>query len=116
MTDLPCHKCGGFCCGIVPFENSLIQDLTQLGYIRRGIVSESMTATTSLLIREGVPLLEQLDNKCIFYDTPRRGCAIYDRRPQVCRIYGEEEALPCAYLHPDKAMKKLNEMIKRNKK
>jgi Fe-S-cluster containining protein len=37
------------------------------------------------------------DFLCVFFDRINHKCAIYEERPDVCRNYGEIEALPCPF-------------------
>jgi len=38
--------------------------------------------------------------KCPFL-TKEKQCMIYDDRPEVCRLFGVDERLPCPYLKPN---------------
>ena len=100
---LPCKKCGGRCCGPVPLRRRVFKEVRK----RFGVPKGTKIVETAM----GVLVLNLLTEKCGFYVGGK--CAIYELRPGVCKLYGECEALPCAYLHPEEAAKLTMERVQR---
>lgn len=82
--------CHAECCGIVPIPNETVSEFSYL--LRDGVkfmpFNESMTICAD---DKGV---------CGFLTTDYR-CAIYDHRPEICRMFGElgqkHPCLQCSY-------------------
>jgi len=83
MKELPCHKCPGLCCGPVPLSSRRLKAIeTHLDSLKD---DEYLRLST-----------QERDNlTCAFYDTEKHRCAVYEERPQVCRMYGLTETLQC---------------------
>jgi len=47
----------------------------------------------------------EMTDTCVFYKKGK-GCSIYEHRPILCKLYGESQNLPCAYLTMKKGKKK----------
>jgi Fe-S-cluster containining protein len=75
------------CCGIMIFHKKLImenKDKVELGWLEIEQKGEFACFIYP-------------DYRCPFLDRKSRLCKIYDRRPQVCRDYGNIEKLQCPY-------------------
>lgn len=91
-TKMKCklHKCKGACCYNIPFENN------ELETYKDKIVTPYFD---TLRIRNRiVPITDAVwnKNKCPFL-TAEFKCNIYENRPEVCRLMGESQELPCEY-------------------
>lgn len=56
--------------------------------------------------------LRKDDDHCVFLTT-MNGCAVYDDRPIVCRIYGLDSGFECPYLKPDGTVRRRHERRRR---
>lgn len=90
---IPCEKCPhkineneGFCCGIIPFPIKFLEDHKKL-FQENAELKEAGDM--------GVVLTPDL--LCVFFNRKEHNCAIYDERPEVCRMYGMVEKLPCPH-------------------
>ncbi len=89
MSKYPCKKCKGQCCYNVPFgDNELVRFADKI--ITPVIETERMTNGAILPLTAP----DVMENKCPFL-THNYKCNIYDNRPEVCRLFGEIETLPC---------------------
>lgn len=41
------------------------------------------------------------DYKCAFLDRKSFVCKVYDYRPEICRLYGMSDEIPCSVCKPD---------------
>ncbi len=85
-TEL-CRGCGA-CCGPVPFPRELWAKIS-------GRVVHPVSAITPFVRETLLVTGETLD--CVFL-TPDKRCAIYEDRPEVCRLFGMIPRLPCPKL------------------
>jgi Fe-S-cluster containining protein len=94
MTDWKelCKGCGE-CCGCVPFNPELfskIKGKTQRKYTLMPFIANTVVPITDDFI-------------CVFL-TKEKLCSIYEDRPEVCRIQGTIERLPCPRIHSKEIM------------
>ena len=82
------NGCRAECCGPVPLDVSLLQ---RFSHKQQRDIKEEMPIDSKHVIA----LTD--DGRCIFLNN-RFKCAIYRWRPQVCRLYGTIERLPCPYV------------------
>jgi len=78
---IDCSKCpeNSGCCGIVPFEKEFTEK------------HKSKFQVKPVKIKEGVVITE--DFRCVFMNRETKLCAIYDDRPEVCRLFGTKEGI-----------------------
>lgn len=78
---IDCSKCpeGSGCCGIVPLGEDLIEK------------HKKKFQVEPVEIKEGVVVTEDL--RCVFMNRETKLCAIYDDRPEVCRLFGTKEGI-----------------------
>jgi len=78
---IDCSKCpeGSGCCGILPFSKEFTEKHK----------NDFQVEPTE--IREGVVVTD--DFHCVFLNRKTRLCAIYDDRPEVCRLFGTKEGI-----------------------
>lgn len=83
-------KCKAICCGVVPILNDLLHECANL--IQREI-------TLQIAVDENNTIAADRNAVCVFLTQEHR-CAIYDRRPQICRIFGtgDHPLLQCRYI------------------
>jgi hypothetical protein len=74
---------------------------------------KSVMTPRSLLVGEAFVVTKIESDVCPWLS--KRGCMLGDLKPQVCKLYGEIEDLPCEFLHPKKALEKHLERLKRNR-
>ena len=106
---IDCSKCpeGAGCCGILPFKKEFLEKHKEKFQVKPVQISDS---------KEIVGVITE-DLKCIFLNRETNLCAIYQDRPEVCRLFGTKEGilkaglgLACPYFKPNgsdwsKAMK-----------
>lgn len=73
-----CIKCGR-CCGAIPLHKMLYDKLKHHAQVEH--VVKQITRTIV------IPLTE--DCMCIFLKRASKQCAVYEERPQVCKMFGE---------------------------
>jgi len=86
----PTHICDASCCYNIPL------DKMELERFSKDIVNPVIETYP---IGRGVLAITNEDpdkNKCPFLRKDYR-CNIYENRPEVCRLYGEIDELPCPY-------------------
>jgi len=92
-----CKQNCGECCGIVPFEREMYHSAVAEGLLRstpkkyhEAKIDERHTVV--------LVLVETDDGYCVFLDRESKACAIYSRRPSVCKMYGQDTRLLCPYI------------------
>lgn len=87
-----CKKnCRGDCCGIIGFPKELIKKTEHLAQVKPLEIVE---------IKDKIfPMTKDLI--CIYLNRMTKKCMIYDLRPEVCKLYGTSDILPCPYVRPD---------------
>jgi Fe-S-cluster containining protein len=106
---IDCSKCPerGSCCGPVPFTKELLEK--HRDKIKVEIEKEFEQD-------KGIWIIPKDGLACVFLDRQTRKCLIYEDRPEVCRIFGEE-ILPCPYFkrsgnsRSKASMKKVNKLF-----
>jgi len=101
-VNLPCDKCDGDCCGMIPMSKSFLKDMwkkhnlvKKLGSIKKiKSVGTIMPGKTMFYIKENI---------CVFKTDA--GCSIYEDRPAICRVYGETNLVRCPYENLDEQPK-----------
>ncbi|MED3932941.1 YkgJ family cysteine cluster protein [Priestia megaterium] len=101
MKDFKCTQCGD-CCGPVPIAESELAKL-----------KEAVQAMPNRLVSR---LKSQKRNEmlCIFYDKKYKQCAVYESRPEICKMFGFYQGMQCDN-NPGHATKSLGEGNKRLK-
>ena len=85
------HKCRAKCCYNMPFEqNELVKYADK-------IVNPILYTEPIGIGVFAVTNIDMMQNKCPFLRSDYK-CNIYDKRPSVCRKFGEIEELPCELL------------------
>lgn len=91
-----CEGCWSGCCTL-PLEVS-VPDLVRLGVATEDEAAESTRKLAKRLQREGIVrsyapttgifTIEQRGGRdCVFLDEETRRCTVYERRPEVCRLF-----------------------------
>lgn len=80
-------KCKAECCGLVPFDKTVFA--RNRGKQKREILEVINVDDTHVVI-------VCKHNYCVFLDANYK-CSIYDERPEVCKLYGNIDNLPCFY-------------------
>lgn len=88
---IDCSKCPerGTCCGIIPMSKELVEkNKDKFQVIPVKIVEDKSNCAV---------LTE--DILCVFLDRKTKLCVIYEKRPNVCKLYGmvKHKDLQCAY-------------------
>ncbi|UFU00697.1 YkgJ family cysteine cluster protein [Radiobacillus kanasensis] len=83
METLPCSKCPGLCCGPVQITSK------ELKNIKKKVKSMPKGQRSQL---EGQ---QRYLGTCIFYDLDENKCGIYSARPEICKMFGFAEQMPC---------------------
>lgn len=82
-----CKENCGECCGIIPFEKELAKETENLAQVK----------PTKVIEIEGKIYVITKDMLCVYLNRKTKRCAIYERRPEICRIYGLISKCPCPY-------------------
>ncbi|EFC32987.1 TPA: YkgJ family cysteine cluster protein [Campylobacter jejuni] len=85
-----CEKCGGKCC--IGESGNIFASKEELEALRKHLNVESKEFTEKYLKKVGFRMsfreVKFEDGfACIFFDTQRRNCSIYDFRPKQCRTF-----------------------------
>lgn len=83
----PCHLCDALCCRYYALELDPPEDEEDFDDLRWYLLHEK----TWIWVDDGEWFL-QVDEPCRFLDEHGR-CTIYERRPRICREYGDPEYL-----------------------
>jgi Fe-S-cluster containining protein len=77
----------GKCCGNIPFDPKIWEEI-------KGKAQKPYKLRQSefIIVVHILPITE--DGYCVFLKDDKT-CAIYERRPYVCRLQGTVRALPC---------------------
>ena len=86
-----CLENCGECCSVFPISKKLYEK-------NKNKIQQQPEKITEIDFEKIVPITKDL--KCVFL-TKENKCAIYDERPEICKLYGISERLPCPYLKPD---------------
>jgi Fe-S-cluster containining protein len=87
-------KCGSCCCYNIPFENNELERFAGM------IVNKVLFIMPAIDSSRAIVAFTNPDpnkNKCPFLRADFK-CNIYENRPEVCRLFGEIEQLPCKYM------------------
>lgn len=88
--EFDCTKCPGYCCS---YDSTAVtrKDITRLADHFGMTHRQAKKKFTAKLIPSERSLKQKPDDKfkkiCIFFDTKKRQCSVYDARPAVCRKY-----------------------------
>jgi hypothetical protein len=74
------------CCGIIPFPLKFLESHKPF-FQESGELKDD--GDRAIILTK--------DFLCVFYDRKNHKCAIYEERPEVCRLYGMIDKLPCLY-------------------
>lgn len=87
---IDCSKCpeGSGCCGLIQMPKDLIEKNKD----KFQVEPKEIKIIGSL----GVVLIDDL--QCVFMNRKTKLCAIYDDRPEVCRLFGTKEGMQKAGL------------------
>ncbi|EAH5223183.1 YkgJ family cysteine cluster protein [Campylobacter jejuni] len=85
-----CEKCGGKCCN--GESGNIFASKEELEVLRKHLNLESKEFAEKYLRKVGFKMsfkeVECEDGfACIFFDTQKRNCSIYDFRPKQCRTF-----------------------------
>lgn len=83
-TEFKCKNCGK-CCGPVPFSP------TDRIAIKKYLATLDSVYLAQLRLQQRDPLT------CQYRDNERRICVIHPVRPELCKMQGFYEGLPCPY-------------------
>ena len=97
-TKLPCDECKGKCC---QFPAMTMKEFLLLK-MAKPLPKNAKVAK----IPTGVVLI----GECPYLENGK--CSVWNVRPKVCRMYGEVEKLPCAYLYPDKVKNEIDKIMR----
>lgn len=109
LPALPCDICKGQCCAFAPMTMGEFKTIRRVLGIPRGATLRPMTFREGRIpgVPAGSPGVMVIKagsdgGVCAFLDERGR-CMVHSIRPRGCRIYGTIDALPCAYLYPERA-------------
>lgn len=91
MSRCKVSKCRASCCYNIPFENNELERFASL--IVNPVIGTFPLGGGRVAVTD-----RRMDrNKCPFLREDCR-CNIYESRPEICRMFGEIEPLPCNYM------------------
>jgi Fe-S-cluster containining protein len=93
-----CQNCGE-CCGLIPVSGE------ELRRIREAINQMSREE------RERLKTQKRDKLTCPLRDIEKKGCAVYKARPQVCRMQGHVDRMPCPHNPNAPVMTKATELM-----
>lgn len=85
------NKCHAHCCYNMVFENGELEKFKD-----RIVNPVILTSPFGMGVRAFTAIAIK-DNKCPFLRSDKK-CNIYECRPEVCRLFGIIERLPCEFL------------------
>ena len=82
---IDCSKCPeeSGCCGVIPFEKEFIEK-------HQG---EFEVKPTEILGDEKNKIVVTEDLFCVFMNRGTKLCAVYNDRPEICRLFGTKEGI-----------------------
>jgi len=93
MFDCLKNGCGkAVCCGNIGFTKECWDRNKQKVQVSNFVVTP---------LPSGDLFVETPNNVCVFLDRQTKKCVIYEDRPNICKMYGTKEILPCPFLLPD---------------
>ncbi len=106
---MECVKNCGACCGCVPFKKKDILKLS--GKEKKKLAKKRDMSFGEIKDKNDIAKLrflynendinyfssDKFDGYCVFLDSEKQ-CSIYEKRPQICRDFGEIEQLKCPIL------------------
>lgn len=101
MKDFKCTQCGE-CCGPVPITKSEFNSL-----------KEAVEAMPNRIVSR-LRSQKREEMSCIFFDTKYKQCAVYESRPEICKMFGFFQGMECPS-NPSHATKSRGEGDKRLK-
>lgn len=81
----PCHMCPAICCHYYAMQIDTPEDKEDFENIKWYVAHQGTTA----YVEEGEWYLE-IKSRCKYLGGDNR-CTVYDRRPQMCRDYGNDD-------------------------
>jgi Fe-S-cluster containining protein len=92
-----CSKCPGYCCTYKTIDVTK-KDIARLAK-HFGVTYDQAKTKYTKLVYGDLSLRHQKDHifrrACLFFDTDKRRCTVYEARPAVCRRYPESRR--CGY-------------------
>ena len=92
-----CSKCPGWCC-TYPTIDVTKRDIARLAR-HFGLSYDQAKTRYTKLVDSNLSLRHQKDHifkrACMFFDTNKRCCTVYEARPSICRRYPESRR--CGY-------------------
>jgi len=85
-------KCFGNCCAYNLFPKAVWEKY-------QNIAQEATHGKN--FEKEGEVFIYTTDGKCPFLDRKDFHCLIYEDRPDVCKMYGLSDKLPCPFIKPN---------------
>lgn len=86
--DLTCEGCNGKCCKSVAIEIDTPQSIEEFEDIKWYVVHKNV----NVYVNEDYEWYVEFLTPCEFLDDGGK-CIIYNKRPQICRNYSQEECL-----------------------
>ena len=88
---IDCSKCPkqGICCGVFPMNKELLEEEINFQVVPNKIMNME-NGNVAIITDDGI---------CVFLNRKTKLCAIYEKRPEVCKLYGmtKHKDLQCAY-------------------
>ena len=82
MVSDKCHNCG-ICC----VNTEMILFDTDIDLIIKNLSNEEKEGELFIKNSDGLSQLNNIEGHCVFFDTARKLCRIYEFRPEGCRFY-----------------------------
>lgn len=82
---IDCSKCPEEigCCGTIPFSKEFFEKNKD----------KIKVQPIEIIEKRGAVVAATKDLRCVFLDPKTRLCAVYDDRPEVCRLFGTKEGI-----------------------
>lgn len=97
----PCKGCRGQCCAFAPMRMREFKTIRK----KHGIPAGSTVITTRTPPMAMV-VTDKRTGQCAYLKDER--CSIYEDRPWMCRVYGDNPTYPCKIARPEESDFKTN--------
>lgn len=90
MVEWVCVEgCDAECCEVIPIKDVFLEE-------NKHLFQREVTKRFEFKGQKSTLLMTK-DSKCVFL-SPKNKCVVYDKRPKICRKFGEIDILACPHL------------------
>lgn len=100
-----CKSCRGQCCTFAPMTRREFKTIRKKYGIPDGSTVVNIAQPLSVMVVRNMQ-----DGVCSYLKDER--CSIYEDRPWICRVYGDNSHFPCKLARPFEAQRKMDAIEK----